>query len=38
MAETHRVAAVDLRRRGMTESDWDEAIRSILAADLIISI
>lgn len=37
MAATHRVEAVDLRRRDMAESDWDAAIRSILAADLIIS-
>lgn len=36
MASTHAVEVVDLRRREMQESDWDEAIRRILAADRII--
>jgi hypothetical protein len=37
LAATHRVEAVDLTRRDMQQSDWDEAIRLILAADLIVS-
>lgn len=36
MASAHPVEVVDLRRRDMQESDWDEAIRRILAADRII--
>lgn len=38
LVSTHHVESLDLRRRDLGESDWDEAIRCILAADLIISI
>ncbi len=38
MAATHRVAAIDLTRRDLRESDWDAAIEAILSADRIISI
>lgn len=36
-AAAHHVAVLDLRRRDLGEADWDEAIRSILAADLIVT-
>lgn len=35
---THRVDVVDIRRLDLQESDWDAAIRAILAADRIVSI
>ncbi|MCA1978437.1 MAG: hypothetical protein HXY29_02835 [Rhodocyclaceae bacterium] len=37
MAATHRVAVVDVTRRDMRESDWDEVMASILAADRVIT-
>jgi hypothetical protein len=38
MVATHEVDAIDITRRDMGESDWDEAMRRILAADRIVSI
>lgn len=37
MPSTHRVEVVNLRRRDLGESDWDEALQRILAADRIIT-
>lgn len=38
LAGEHRVTAIDLTRREMRESDWDAAIRAILAADRVVTI
>lgn len=37
MASTHHVEVVDLTRRDLRESDWDEAIKKILATDRVIT-
>jgi hypothetical protein len=37
MAATHRVAAIDIQRLDLQESDWDGVIAAILAADLVVS-
>ncbi len=37
MTGTQRVAVVDIARRDMQQSDWDDVISAILAADLVVS-
>lgn len=38
LAAMQSVAVIDLTRRELGESDWDAAIRAILAADRVITI
>lgn len=36
--QTHLVDVIDLRRPEMKDSDWEAAIRAILAADRVVSV
>lgn len=38
MARTDTVEAIDLRQRELRESDWDEVMQKLLAADRIVCI
>ena len=38
MEPAHRVVAIDVRRRDMTDEAWDRVIDAILGSDLTITI
>lgn len=38
MARTDTVEVIDLRQRELRESDWDEVMQKLLAADRIVCI
>ncbi|HMM53727.1 MAG TPA: hypothetical protein PKC23_01780 [Candidatus Desulfobacillus sp.] len=38
MEAAHRVVSIDVRRRDMTDGDWDGVIAAILASDLTITL
>ena len=38
MKPTHRVDTIDVRRRDMTDEDWNRVIDAILGSDLTITI